>query len=470
MSGAAADQQMTAEVQVVFKTNLPEDFQVPDVQINISASSTAKELTQIVKQMLSEEGKVEEDVLKGKKFNFMIENVFVTGTVQELIDKQGKGGEETIEVYYTFALDKPKPSKSIPQDEWICTVKSLSHILNEKAKTYIVGFFNGDLKVFDKGTHAELYSVKQLHQDNIIEDALFLKNDVLDKKLIVTAGAKPTAELKISELSHSMVGGAKAYQFQTIAQSKDELNGSESFGCLSNNPLNNQFICSSGPIIHQEDGAGVHEQGILIWKLDQNILKKDALPQKLGAPTKRVRTDAVQEISPHAKIHCSGGISSLKWSGPGKIFAGCNDHSLKLVNVERQQIEEILFTQHKVPTALDASKETSLISGHEDGIVRLWDVRSGSSSNYKSQFDSHSKWISQVRFNPTVDNIFLSASYDGTVKLWDLRNAETPLATLKKKEGGESYKVFAVEWNGPSQIVSGGSDSQVSVHTIGKEE
>lgn len=175
---------------------------------------------------------------------------------------------------------------------------------------------------------------------------------------------------------------------------------------------------------------------------------------------------------PHAKVHCSGGISSLKWSEPGRIIAGCNDHSLKIVNVERQQVDEILFTQHKVPTAIDSSKGSSLISGHEDGVVRLWDVRSGASEkSYKSQFESHSKWISQVRFNSTVDNIFVSGSYDGTVKLWDLRNEETPLSTLKRKDGttGEQYKVFAVEWNGPSQIISGGSDSQVSVHTIGKE-
>ncbi len=37
-----------------------------------------------------------------------------------------------------------------------------------------------------------------------------------------------------------------------------------------------------------------------------------------------------------------------------------------------------------------------------------------------------------------------------------------------KQEGGEDYKVFAVEWNGHSQIISGGSDSHLSVHTIGK--
>jgi WD40 repeat protein len=57
-----------------------------------------------------------------------------------------------------------------------------------------------------------------------------------------------------------------------------------------------------------------------------------------------------------------------------------------------------------------------------------------------------------VRFNPTVEHIFLSGSYDGAIKLWDLRNEETPLATLKRKDGAvsELYKVFALEWNGPS--------------------
>ena len=86
-------------------------------------------------------------------------------------------------------------------------------------------------------------------------------------------------------------------------------------------------------------------------------------------------------------------------------------------------------------------------------MIRLWDVRSGvSEKTFKSQYESHDKWISQVRFNYNVDNIFLSGSYDGTVKLWDLRNEESPLATLKRKEqpGSEDFKIFAVEWNGPS--------------------
>lgn len=63
--------------------------------------------------------------------------------------------------------------------------------MNEKAKTYIVGFFNGDLKVFSKKDHSELLEIKQLHKDNIITDALFLKNDSLNKKLVVTCTSLP---------------------------------------------------------------------------------------------------------------------------------------------------------------------------------------------------------------------------------------------------------------------------------------
>ena len=129
-----------------------------------------------------------------------------------------------------------------------------------------------------------------------------------------------------------------------------------------------------------------------------------------------------------------------------------------------------MFTSHKVATCIDSSKETTLLTGHEDTIVRLWDVRSGASEKtFSQQFEGHEKWVSQVKFNQNVDNLFISGSYDGTVKLWDLRNEESPIATLKHKgESAENYKVFAVEWNGASQIVSGGSDSHISVHTIGK--
>ena len=228
--------------------------------------------------------------------------------------------------------------------------------------------------------------------------------------------------------------------------------------------MNTELICSGGLL-----NAESSEAGVLVWKLDESILKSEQIPQKKGLPTKRMKTGQAQSIVPTAKINCAGGLSSIKWTSPNRIVAGCKDHTLKLINVERQQTEEVIFTEHKVPTSIDSSKESILLTGHEDSLIRLWDSRSGTSErSFKSLYESHSKWISSVQFNSSVDNIFISSSFDGTVKLWDLRNEESPLSTLKRKDASlsEDYKVFDIEWNGPSQIISGGSDSHVSIHTL----
>ncbi len=62
---------------------------MPDVTININTGAGTKELTQIVKQLLNDEGRVSADDLKSRKFNFMVNNTFLTGTFQELLDKLG---------------------------------------------------------------------------------------------------------------------------------------------------------------------------------------------------------------------------------------------------------------------------------------------------------------------------------------------------------------------------------------------
>ena len=149
------------EVQCCFKTTLPDRFKVPDdTEISLSTSSTTKELTQIVKQLLLEDNEDQAMVkeLASKKLNFMVNNTFLTLTLQELLEQLSLSNESVIDVYYLFALEKPKPKKSIPQDEWISTIGSLTHIINQKAKSYVAGFFNGDVKLFDS-KHQELLSV-----------------------------------------------------------------------------------------------------------------------------------------------------------------------------------------------------------------------------------------------------------------------------------------------------------------------
>lgn len=68
----------------------------------------------MVKQLMEDEGKVETKDIKSRKLNFTVDNVFLTHSLQELIDKIGLTSESQIELWYSFALEKPKPTHSIP--------------------------------------------------------------------------------------------------------------------------------------------------------------------------------------------------------------------------------------------------------------------------------------------------------------------------------------------------------------------
>ena len=50
--------------------------------------------------------------------------------------------------------------------------------------------------------------------------------------------------------------------------------------------------------------------------------------------------------------------------------------------------------------------------------------------------------------------------------MWDLRNEKIPLCVLKRTTETDDAKVFATVWNGPSMILSGGSDSHISSHEM----
>ena len=189
-------------------------------------------------QPLEEE---EEKLLKTRKMQFMINDTFLTATLQDLMDKLQITSESVIEIWYSFALDRPKPKISVPQDEWVSTIRRLCHGKNDKARSYVVGFFNGDLKLYDgKDKPEEKLSISSLHHEKI-EDAIFFKSDEFNgKKLVVTCSKQPYPELKISEIEHSNLNPV----CEVSTQLGETLNG---WNHLALNPVDSQvFAASSG--------------------------------------------------------------------------------------------------------------------------------------------------------------------------------------------------------------------------------
>lgn len=162
----------------------------------------------------------------------------------------------------------------------------------------------------------------------MITDALFLKNDTLNKKLLVTCSSLPNPELKVSEISQD----GKMLHITQLATSKDEeYNGiNDGFKCLTSSPINNEYICSA-----YQTSEHAPEKALLIWRLNARSLD-DAIQGFAKKGMLKRQKISNSYIEPHEKITCGGGISSLKWAGPSKLFVGCNDHSVKIVNVDKQ--------------------------------------------------------------------------------------------------------------------------------------
>jgi len=135
--------------------------------------------------------------------------------------------------------------------------------------------------------------------------------------------------------------------------------------------------------------------------------------------------------------------------------------------MHKQQVAESVFTNHKVVTCIDSAsgEHQTILGGHEDGIVRLYDLRTGSGVKQHKVFESSTSYTSSVHFSPSNRNLFASSSYDGRIRLWDLRNEHEPLHVLKRKGAEDDYKLFALAWSG-SHLVSGGSDSNFTMYNI----
>jgi WD40 repeat protein len=97
-------------------------------------------------------------------------------------------------------------------------------------------------------------------------------------------------------------------------------------------------------------------------------------------------------------LKCQSGVACMSWASDETLVAGCTDHQLKVFDMNKLTVAESLFTNHKVVTCLDSTfdQQASILGGHEDGSVRLYDLRSSHSGGVKQHklFEANTSFIS----------------------------------------------------------------------------
>jgi WD40 repeat protein len=119
-----------------------------------------------------------------------------------------------------------------------------------------------------------------------------------------------------------------------------------------------------------------------LWTLSEDsLLSKGA--QVEGTNKRRKMESSVIKPSHFIQVH--GGVESLGWMNDEVLVAGCRDHAIKLVDINKSfLVKQSLITESKVPTCLDTDLDSLILAGSEDGVVRLFDIRANEKRLKKS--------------------------------------------------------------------------------------
>ncbi|PJF44639.1 MAG: hypothetical protein CUN55_02895 [Phototrophicales bacterium] len=142
------------------------------------------------------------------------------------------------------------------------------------------------------------------------------------------------------------------------------------------------------------------------------------------------------------------------------LSVGGRDQSVRLWRViedpSRTQYGEIarfISDDSRVVTAVWNLDETLVATGHDNGVVRIWNVTNG---EILHTLEGHTAAVDVIEWSPNGAQL-LSGSDDGLAIIWDVANGET-LQILPHRYDNQLWKVWSADWHPNGKLVLTTSD------------
>jgi len=142
---------------------------------------------------------------------------------------------------------------------------------------------------------------------------------------------------------------------------------------------------------------------------------------------------------------------SVSWKG-NQFATSISNGSIALVDANNivETIEAHEYPDHspaEVWITAFSEKDTLLGSGADDGILKLWDLRTRTC--VLSNRRTHQAGVCSMEFSPHQEFQFATGSYDSCIRIWDQRNIKQPVKEELDTGGG----VWRVRWHPDEQDV-----------------
>jgi hypothetical protein len=147
----------------------------------------------------------------------------------------------------------------------------------------------------------------------------------------------------------------------------------------------------------------------------------------------------------------------------GRIYSGGKDDAIRVWNKNTLDLEKALDVEHDAAVWSIAAWHDNLISGHDDGKVRIWDLSKGLCEQV---LEGHEDGVNAL---VVCGSRLASGSDDCTVRLWAMSpDARAPWPCERTLEGHRGLVSCLAVWE--DKVISGSWDDSIRVSDVATGE
>lgn len=452
---------MSEQVTVRFVTkDAYEKYRIGDSPLAIPRKLGRYGLSEVINHLLGLEN-------SPQPFDFSINDQLIREPLSSFILSHNLSVEDVLTIEYMPAYSLGDERNTVQADAW---VGSLS--VCDASQLLVAGCYDGSLQVSNcalEGQKQMNESKVMAHEDPIRDVVSWQSTGSSSAGTVLVATASKDQSVKLWRVKstdakegkgtkRSLSGaerGASNLSFEKMALLQGHTSSVEALAYYPD-------ISANKSILFSGDWAG----NIFAWDVSENNAA-------MGNGSSSPATLANMNVN-RAHSQAIQGIQVSNVSGSWRMFSCAMDHSLKEWDVERQDCISTFTSDSKIFTSMHYHESSRIIgSSHNDGRIRLWDLRKGNAENtcLKITNGPSTQWVSSFRWHPSssMASIFATTDYAGVVRLWDIRATTTPLDTVTSHDG----KALCADWNptadrdGVHSVYTGGSDCNINKFAFG---
>ncbi|KAL8271156.1 hypothetical protein Esti_004924 [Eimeria stiedai] len=486
----------SSRAYVYFTTSLPEPFKLPQEPLSVETSFRRADLSKLVNRLLQEQaaaaswpgaqpldffvdGKTLLRGSLGEKKEELQMRIF--GTCCRHMQRQGLTAELSIHLEYELATLKGKEAALPPAPDWISGLSTLG-----PSGPVVAASYDGSLRVY---SHASMGAFLSGEGPPSAPHEVYLQQGPLVG--VACVGVSEGEGSTSVCLAATQGGGLLSLSLTNQGSGwRDSL----SFAGCQGGPAS--CIATSADALLTAVGG---TDGVLtIWGTAEAAAAAQQASAAAAAAASSRSSSGRQKrrvFAANETVGCSAMEPSLRLpaahqneqritaiafpgvlQGEGFVSAGL-DSCLKLWNAEGGESASYTCTAAPLSVSWRPNESSVLAAAHEDGRVRLWDVRTphgaevttSSSKGFAPQqlvFKArHARLPGSVSWSSSP-HLLASAGQDGCVLVYDVRSPAAALVVFKAEAGGLPARLLCCSWLGDGAVVSGGSDGRVRIHGI----